>query len=57
MNKTIICPACGDGTLLEVTEVVNGIKMVYSVCSHCKSELADADQARLNKISKLSSEE
>lgn len=47
------CPACGAGFLVDHEDriTVNGraVLLRYSVCDHCKSELADAEQSRRNK--------
>lgn len=41
------CPICGQSVLVETEEDF----LVFSVCTHCKSEVADAEQMKINKHS------
>lgn len=51
------CPLCEEGQLTELSSSnqhqIDGkdvmVPLVYSVCSHCESEQANADQAQRNK--------
>lgn len=40
-----VCPICEQGVLVETEEDF----LVFSVCTHCDSEIADAEQMRINK--------
>ena len=42
------CPVCRDGILYRKYDEESYLH--YSVCSYCKSEIADADEVHLNKI-------
>lgn len=51
------CPLCAEGHLTEISfsnqHQIDGkevmVPLVYSICSYCESEQANADQARRNK--------
>lgn len=42
-----VCPICEQGVLVETEEDF----LVFSICTHCKCEVADAEQTEINKHS------
>jgi len=42
-----VCPLCEQGVLVETEEDF----LVFSVCTYCKCEIADAEQTEINKHS------
>lgn len=43
-----LCPICEEGTLDEQSDTSDGWLLLYSKCSHCRSECATVDQMRRN---------
>jgi len=48
------CPVCGEGKLMDIVEGDGQcLETFFSLCDTCGSELADAEQMKKNKESKL----
>lgn len=55
--KIMLCPICEEGSLTKMSypapQEVDGeetmVPVEYSVCDHCESEQADAEQSKKNK--------
>jgi len=48
------CPICEEGKLMDIVEGTDDcLETFYSLCDSCGTEIADAEQMRMNKESKL----
>lgn len=48
-----VCPACGEGRLIDKIEYIGVVESRYSSCTVCFSDVANAEQIRLNKQSMI----